>query len=231
MTSPVVAWNDVADDYDRWYSDAQCVVENAGVARLLKRHGLLPVSGLAMPVLDIGCGTGLYADLASDVNARVVITGTDVAERMIRQAKAKHPSVRWMVGDAHVRVPGAFDGVVSLFGSLSYVPDPAGAISGVKAGWMGAPVFLMLLGERRRSHHDRIFDGRFRGVRTDFYTTHRARETFRGVLSGVETSYFSTQLLPASWPLWVHRAFFRWLDPWLSRLGLGQYVIVFGVLK
>ena len=82
-------------------------------------------------VLDVGCGTGSLSLLLAEVGHRV--TGVDVAERMIEQARTKLESAgldgRFLVGDA-MNPPtgtGHFDCVLSRH-LVWTLPDPRAAL-------------------------------------------------------------------------------------------------------
>lgn len=111
-------YNAVADDYDQIYTDRRCQAEDE---ILLER--LLPfVDG--QDCLDVGCGTGWFADHVAGGAAS--IAAFDLAPRMAKIHARKHPSAGWYVADMRRRWPAssaAFDAVVSLWCSASY-DDP-----------------------------------------------------------------------------------------------------------
>jgi ubiquinone/menaquinone biosynthesis C-methylase UbiE len=82
-------------------------------------------------VLDVGCGTGSLSLLLAEVGHRV--TGVDVAERMIEQARTKLESAgldgRFLVGDAMTPPTGTrhFDCVLSRH-LVWTLPDPRAAL-------------------------------------------------------------------------------------------------------
>ncbi|MHA7666835.1 class I SAM-dependent methyltransferase [Mycolicibacterium sp. HS_4_1] len=73
----------------------------------LRAHG-------ALTVADIGCGTGIFADrIERELHA--VVTGVDMSEGMLAQAKARSSKVNWVTAPAE-ELPfndGALDAVVT----------------------------------------------------------------------------------------------------------------------
>ncbi len=72
--------------------------------------------GTSRRLLDIGCGTGsLMTQLAE--RSGLEITGIDVSQEMLSQARKRYPGGRWILGDFDTkRIPTHFDFVL-----LSYV--------------------------------------------------------------------------------------------------------------
>ena len=66
-------------------------------------------------VLDVGCGTGIFADRLDRQLAPGGVTGCDLSAGMLAEASARSQRVAWVRGDS-ARLPfrpGAFDAVVS----------------------------------------------------------------------------------------------------------------------
>jgi ubiquinone/menaquinone biosynthesis C-methylase UbiE len=66
-------------------------------------------------VLDVGCGTGIFADRLDRELAPGGVTGCDLSAGMLAEAAARSRRVAWVRGDS-ARLPfrpGAFDAVVS----------------------------------------------------------------------------------------------------------------------
>jgi SAM-dependent methyltransferase len=116
-------FGDYAQYYDLLYRDKDYEGEAGYVAARL---------GQARAVLELGSGTGRHALELARLGHDV--TGVDMSEGMVAHAEARRraadvalqPRLRFQRGDARsVRVPGSFDGVLSLFHVLSYqVADP-----------------------------------------------------------------------------------------------------------
>jgi SAM-dependent methyltransferase len=74
-------------------------------------------------VLDVGCGLG---DLAAAAAARgAYATGTDLAEGMLKAARARHPALEFVLADGEA-LPfddGSFDATVAAF-VINHMPDP-----------------------------------------------------------------------------------------------------------
>ncbi|MEO8820162.1 MAG: class I SAM-dependent methyltransferase, partial [Ginsengibacter sp.] len=79
-------------------------------------------------MLDIGCGSGLFATLAAKLCADV--TGFDATEQLIKEAKLRNPSVYFLTGEME-ELPfddNIFD-IVSGFNSFQYAADVKHALS------------------------------------------------------------------------------------------------------
>jgi SAM-dependent methyltransferase len=116
-----------------WSSDPQGWAETAeGRIRPLYEHvierlDLRPGTRL----LDAGCGSGLFAELAAQGGADVV--GLDAAPGLIEYARHRRPAARYVVDDIE-HMPfsdGAFD-VVTAFNSVLYAADPRRALAEIR---------------------------------------------------------------------------------------------------
>lgn len=87
---PEDSFNQMAPIYDTYRGvDAQ-------VLEYLSRRVKARASGRGQALLDIGCGTGRYSiQLAETYGLQVM--GVDVSEKMLNQAKEKHPSGVWLL--------------------------------------------------------------------------------------------------------------------------------------
>src|SRR4051812_10932773 len=82
--------------------------------------------GPATTLLDLGCGTGLFARAATDRGARV--TGIDLDPAAVARATAEVPEGVFVVGDAQEPPSGPFD-VVAAVQLLMHVADPTAVLS------------------------------------------------------------------------------------------------------
>lgn len=99
--------------YDTW----------AGYYRLL----LAQIGHQPETLLDVCCGTGTCAELLTKEGYQV--TGFDISEPMIEQAKKKarekELNIDYHVADAaHLNLEKKFDSAYSFFDSLNYITDP-----------------------------------------------------------------------------------------------------------
>ena len=88
-------------------------------------------------VLDVACGTGIVARVASErLEGAVRVVGVDVSPDMLAVARAAAPAIDWREGDA-ARLPlgegEAFDVVVCQQG-LQFFPDKPAAARRAAAG-------------------------------------------------------------------------------------------------
>jgi SAM-dependent methyltransferase len=144
-------YDKVADNYDRFYGDAECQVENDVIKNFLQAN---LQEGM---VIDIGCGTGLMADMGLTQPRAYV--GIDPSEKMLEVFKQKHPSYYACLDhttcENHMaeRVLAPTDNVVSLFGSISYVEQPKLHLLAKQIKKSGCKYFLMFL---RSGYHSRV---------------------------------------------------------------------------
>lgn len=98
------------------------------VLPLIVKAGLRP----GQQVLDMACGRGRHAAVL--VRAGMVVTGIDISQESIEEARAEVPGARFEVHD--IRRPyasGHFDAVTCLFTSLGYSDDRADDHAAVSA--------------------------------------------------------------------------------------------------
>ncbi len=82
--------------------------------------------GPGVRVLEVGCGLGALAAAAAARGAQV--TGIDLAEGMLAEARRRHPGIEFVRADAE-RLPfgdGAFDVALGAF-VVNHLPDPEAA--------------------------------------------------------------------------------------------------------
>jgi SAM-dependent methyltransferase len=101
-------------------------------------------------VLDVGCGLG---DLAAAAVARgASAAGTDLAEGMLKAARARHPALELVLADGEA-LPfddGSFDATVAAF-VINHMPDPErGAAEMVRVTRPGGRVAVAMWGPFER---------------------------------------------------------------------------------
>lgn len=102
-----------------------------GAARLQRHMGRrllerVPAPASARQVLDLGCGTGQFADPLCSTFRGAGLVGVDLSEAMIRHARANRPEgIDWLVADAE-RLPLADGSVDVVFSNLmiQWCQDP-----------------------------------------------------------------------------------------------------------
>jgi SAM-dependent methyltransferase len=94
-------------------------------ATALAAEPLLDAAGVAagVRVLDVGCGLGALAAAAASRGA--VVTGVDLAEGMLAEARRRHPAIEFVHGDAEALpfADGAFDVALGAF-VVNHLPHP-----------------------------------------------------------------------------------------------------------
>jgi SAM-dependent methyltransferase len=113
-----------------WSSDPQGWAETAeGLIRPLYERVLHRLDlGPGLRLLDVGCGSGLFAELAAHTGADV--TGLDAAPGLVDYARRRRPAARYVVEDLE-HMPfddGGFD-AVTAFNSVLYAADPRRALA------------------------------------------------------------------------------------------------------
>jgi SAM-dependent methyltransferase len=100
--------------------------------------------GAGTSLLDLGCGSGLFARAAADRGARV--TGIDTDPAGVARAAVEVPEGVFTVRDATDPPPGPFD-VVAAVQLLMHVADPVAVLAA--AGRSGALVAATVWGRER----------------------------------------------------------------------------------
>lgn len=82
-------------------------------------------------MLDIGCGSGIFANLA--MNSGADMTGFDATRELIEEAKSRNPSIKFLTGEMEELpfVDSTFD-IVTGFNSFQYASDVKHALSEAK---------------------------------------------------------------------------------------------------
>ena len=74
-------------------------------------------------VLDVGCGTGLFLDQLERERHGLELTGFDLSEHMLDEARENNPRVRWVQGSVYEMpfADGAFDVVLNTISCHFYL--------------------------------------------------------------------------------------------------------------
>lgn len=102
--------------FDELYAFRDMRAEARSALRLARDFG----RRRARSVLDVGCSTG---DHAAHIRRAGVpeVWGIDLDKSLLRQARSKHPDVRFVLGDAQtMRLDRMFDCIVSFYGVIAY---------------------------------------------------------------------------------------------------------------
>jgi SAM-dependent methyltransferase len=109
--------------------------------------------GVNTRLLDVGCGTGLAAQLAARLGARV--SGIDAAPAAIAIARERTPSGDFRVGEME-ELPYADDSfdVVTGFNAFQYAADPVGALQQARRVVRpGGAVVMLTWGSAQECEH------------------------------------------------------------------------------
>lgn len=107
-------FDNYSDYYDLLYRDKNYAEEVDYVFGLINKF-ITPVATL----LDVGCGTGKHAALFAAKG--LTVSGLDLSEKMLSQARANYPQINFYNGDARsFNINQQFDVITSLFHVASY---------------------------------------------------------------------------------------------------------------
>ena len=133
------AYDKFAAVYDRYWAETFA----KDLRPVLGQH-FLPVIPRPGAILDLCCGTGQIAKWLSDLGFRVV--GVDGSSEMLAVARAKAPSVDYILADARqFRVAEPCSAALSTFDSMNHLPstaDLAAAFRNVHAALRPDGLFL-----------------------------------------------------------------------------------------
>lgn len=164
------SYDTLAEHYDEGYLAPRDIAENELIRRITR-----PLT--SGPVVDLGCGTGLFIDLHNGSVGEY--HGFDLSPRMLEHARTKHPSHRFVEHDMDDPWPiedGRAGSVVSLF-AFHYSDTPASAISEmVRVLRPGGRFFLTVCSTRWPKRHSYV-EGRD-GLHQCLYTAQSARALF-----------------------------------------------------
>ncbi|MBS1487413.1 MAG: class I SAM-dependent methyltransferase [Bacteroidetes bacterium] len=100
-------------------------------------------------ILDIGCGSGYFANLAAQTGAQV--TGLDATAQLIEEGKLRNPSVKFLIGDMEELpfVDASFD-IVCGFNSFQFAANTKNALSEAKRVLIpGGKLVVMIWGDKK----------------------------------------------------------------------------------
>jgi SAM-dependent methyltransferase len=81
-------------------------------------------------LLDVGCGTGLHANLLSKYYQ---VEGMDVEQKMLAVARKNYPKIRFQQGDmVNFKLKSKFDIIVCLFSAIGHVKTKSRLQSAIK---------------------------------------------------------------------------------------------------
>ena len=98
----------------------------------------------AETLLDVGCGSGFFSDLAFKKGAAV--TGLDASEQFIEHAKKRNPAINFIVGEME-ELPFADNtfNIVCGFNSFQYAASIKNAFSEAKRGLKDKGKFVVMI--------------------------------------------------------------------------------------
>jgi len=113
--------------YDQMYQDKSYLDEVNFIKEIFSTR-----ENRVNTILDLGCGTGTHLNLLAEEGFSV--TGVDLANEMIDQAKVKaskgNLAINFLVGDLRtIRLGIVFDAILSMFAVMSYQTNNSDLIS------------------------------------------------------------------------------------------------------
>jgi len=133
-------YDSVANTYDRNFTNRVDLAENRVISQKIQ-----PIVDKMGPVVDFGCGTGLFLDYCTVPE----YMGIDISPGMIENATSKHPTRCFRVTDMTIPkllIPQDYGVAVSLFGSISYCEFPQDVLNNMRdALFPGGKVVVMAL--------------------------------------------------------------------------------------
>jgi SAM-dependent methyltransferase len=159
-------WSGLSLSYDSFYTNRWSQLENEWVERRLRFLGEL---GEQPAILDLGCGTGLGASLASRWTSLARYIGVDIAPEMARLTQRTH-AVETRVGamdELDWVLDSSVDAAICLFSTASFVESPKRLFDEVSRVLRpGGKAYLSTLGrDLRPAPHEVRF--RTRGHQSD----------------------------------------------------------------
>ena len=133
-------WGQRPDDW----ADVQEKTGNSGYLYVLGRHEIKAADNL----LDVGCGSGLFAGMAH-LNG-INVTGIDASDQMIAKARQRTPAITFLTGEME-ELPFSDDSfdVVCGFNSYQYAADVKNAFTESKRVLKtGGKIIVMIWGDK-----------------------------------------------------------------------------------
>ncbi|MGH7023241.1 MAG: class I SAM-dependent methyltransferase [Caulobacteraceae bacterium] len=126
---------------------------SAAYETILKKLALEPGQSL----LDVACGAGMFASMASGRGLRV--SGIDASDALLTIARERAPSADFRLGDLEsLPFPdGSFDAVTG-FNAFQFAANPVAALSAAgRAAKRGAPVVVAIWGGQEAAQAATVF--------------------------------------------------------------------------
>jgi SAM-dependent methyltransferase len=128
-----------ADDFTTYYSFSPAALALREAVRLRAVRGL----ELAEPILDVGCGDGLFAQLAYPGKQ---IWGIDINPSEVKRAQATASYQTLICGNVcQVDLPPAFFGSAIANCSLEHVPDLPAALANIRRSLRPGATFVLIV--------------------------------------------------------------------------------------
>jgi ubiquinone/menaquinone biosynthesis C-methylase UbiE len=163
----------------RDWADIQEGQMSAAYQSILAKLALKPGQSL----LDVGCGAGMFASMASERG--LLVSGIDASDALIAIARKRTPAAHFRIGDLEdLPFPeGSFDAVTG-FNAFQFAANPVVALSAAKrAAKRGSPVVVVIWADHESSDAAAVVAaiapllGSFRGASPK--STARTREGLR----------------------------------------------------
>ena len=120
---------------------------SAAYRSILAKLALKPGQSL----LDVGCGAGMFASMASERG--LLVSGIDASDALIAIARKRAPGAHFRISDLEdLPFPeGSFDAVTG-FNAFQFATNPVVALSAAKrAAKRGSPVVVVIWGDQESS--------------------------------------------------------------------------------
>jgi ubiquinone/menaquinone biosynthesis C-methylase UbiE len=131
----------------RDWADIQEGQMSAAYQSILAKLALKPGQSL----LDVGCGAGMFASMASERG--LLVSGIDASDALIAIARKRTPAAHFRIGDLEdLPFPeGLFDAVTG-FNAFQFAANPVVALSAAKrAAKKGSPVVIVIWADHESS--------------------------------------------------------------------------------